>query len=352
MDFTFSEEQRMMAGALRTLLDDICAPGALRRVFEAGDATAGEERWQRLSELGLFGVLAPEARGGMGLADADFVLLAEEAGRAALPEPLAEQAGVAVPALSEALLAATPLAQVLERAARGSARIAVSHPLCPYVNVPPAVTHWLVCQGDAVSLYEAAEVATVPQASIDAGRRLVRPDLPRAGGERLAAGEAARALSARIANRAALYTAAQCLGVAERLIQLAVAYAAARSQFGKPIGTYQAIKHHLASAQVRLEFARPVVYAAVARVTELEAQAKAALSHAKLAAGDAADLAARTAMQVHGAMGYSWEVDLHFYMKRAWALAGTWGDRNFHARRVQSLVCGGAFALGPEETFT
>jgi len=352
VDFTFSDEQRMMAGALRTLLDDICAPAALRRVFEGQDGAAAEGRWQRLGELGLFGVLAPESRGGMGLGDADFVLLAEEAGRAALPEPLAEQAGVAVPALSEAVSAGAPLAEILGRAAEGSARIAVAHPLCPYANVPPAPTYWLVCQGDTVSLYEAAAVAAVPEASIDAGRRLVRPDLPHAGGERLAAGEAGRALSARIANRAALYTAAQCLGLAERLIQLAVAYAVARSQFGKPIGAYQAIKHHLASAQVRLEFARPVVHAAVARLTELGAQAAAAISHAKLAAGDAADLAARTAMQVHGAMGYSWEVDLHFYMKRAWALAGTWGDRNFHARRVQSLVCGGALALGPEETFT
>ena len=103
--------------------------------------------------------------------------------------------------------------------------------------------------------------------------------------------------------------------------------------------------------QVKLEFARPVVYAAVAAVAQLDARAHLALSHAKLAAGDAADLAARTAVQVYGAMGYSWEVDLHFYMKRAWALAGAWGDRNFHARRVQSLLCGDAIALGPDDIF-
>ena len=94
-----------------------------------------------------------------------------------------------------------------------------------------------------------------------------------------------------------------------------------------------------------------MVYAAVTRLERLGPHSHAGASHAKLAAAAAADLAAGTAIQVHGAMGYSWEVDLHFYMKRAWALAGSWGDHNFHARRVQSLVCGGALALGPDHTF-
>jgi alkylation response protein AidB-like acyl-CoA dehydrogenase len=93
------------------------------------------------------------------------------------------------------------------------------------------------------------------------------------------------------------------------------------------------------------------VYAAVTRVADLDSRAFAAASHAKLAAGDAAELAARTGIQVHGAMGYSWEVDLHFYMKRAWALAGAWGDRNYHARRVQSLLFDAQLALGPDRTF-
>jgi alkylation response protein AidB-like acyl-CoA dehydrogenase len=130
-----------------------------------------------------------------------------------------------------------------------------------------------------------------------------------------------------------------------------VDYAKARTQFGRAIGSYQAIKHHLATVQVKLEFARPVSYAAVTRVADLDERAFAAVSHARLAAADAAELAARTGVQVHGAMGYSWEVDLHFYMKRAWALAGAWGDRNFHARRVQSLLFEGRLALGPDRTF-
>jgi alkylation response protein AidB-like acyl-CoA dehydrogenase len=147
-----------------------------------------------------------------------------------------------------------------------------------------------------------------------------------------------------------VFSAAQCLGLTERMLTLAADYARERVQFGKPIGSYQAVKHHLASVAVKLEFARPVVYAAVTRLEGIDARTEACASHAKLAAADAAELAARTAIQVHGAMGYSWELDLHFFMKRAWALAGAWGERGFHARRLQALVCS-KLALGPDQTF-
>ena len=349
MDFTFTEEQQMMAGAFRELAADICAPAVLRALFDGHDRAA-EERWGRLAEMGLFGVLATEADGGMGLSDADFVLLAEEAGRAALPEPLADQAGVAVAALRE--LAAVPqVAALLPQLATGAARIAVVHPSNPYAWAPPAVTHWLACDTEAVYLLEAAEVEAVAQPSVDAGRSLLRPAaLPR-GAVPIARDAAASELAERLLNRGALYAGAQALGVAERMLSISVDYARERHQFGKPIGAYQAIKHHLVTVAVRLEFARAVVYAAVAHVGDLGARSLAAVSHAKLAATDAADLAARTAIQVHGAMGYSWEVDLHFYMKRAWALSGAWGDRSFHARCLQTLVCGEAFALGPDQTF-
>jgi alkylation response protein AidB-like acyl-CoA dehydrogenase len=194
-------------------------------------------------------------------------------------------------------------------------------------------------------------VELAAQPSVDAGRNLFRPVALPTGAAALARDAQARELAERLLNRGALYTAAQCLGVAERMLGISVEYAKERHQFGKPIGAYQAIKHHLASVAVKLEFARAVVYAAVAHVGDLGPRSLAAVSHAKLAAAETADLAARTAIQVHGAMGYSWEVDLHFYMKRAWALAGAWGDHSFHARCVQSLVCGGAFALGPDQTF-
>jgi alkylation response protein AidB-like acyl-CoA dehydrogenase len=349
MDFTFSEEQHMMAGAFRELTVDLCTPQALRALFEGRD-TAAEERWNRLAELGLFGVLAPPSSGGLGLAAADFVLLAQEAGRAALPEPLTEQAALAVPALLE--LEAQPAASaLLPELARGSARIAITHPQNRRANVPPGLTHWLLCEPETVTLAHTEEVTAAAAPSVDAGRRLFEPRLRPGAGQVLARGARAQGIGAQLLNRGAVFSAAQCLGVAERMIALAAEYAKERVQFGKPIGSYQAIKHHLASVQVKLEFARPVVYAAVTRAADPDPRAAASASHAKLAAGDAAELAARTAIQVHGAMGYSWEVDLHFYMKRAWALQGAWGDRSFHARRVQSLVCGGTLSLGPDQTF-
>jgi alkylation response protein AidB-like acyl-CoA dehydrogenase len=349
MDFTFTEEQRMMASALRELTADLCAPEKLRALFDGRDS-ASEARWQRLAELGLFAVLAPTGSGGLGLTDVDFVLLAEEAGRAALPEPLTEQAALAVPALAE-LTAGAAAARLMPALASGAARIGVAHPQNPLTHVPPGLTHWLLCTPERVALAEAGEVRALARPSVDAGRRLLEPSLSGSAGATLATGAAAAAVCERVLNRGSVYGAAQCLGLAERMLALAADYAKERVQFGKPIGAYQAVKHHLASVAVKLEFARPVVYAAVTRVADLDARARAAASHAKLAAGDAADLAARTAMQVHGAMGYSWELDLHFFMKRAWALAGAWGDRSFHARRIQALVCDATLALGPDQTF-
>jgi alkylation response protein AidB-like acyl-CoA dehydrogenase len=349
MDFTFSEEQLMMAGALRELTTDLCAPQQLRALFEAGD-TGAEERWRRLADLGLFGVLAPQSEGGMGLAEADFVLLAEECGRSALPEPLTEQAALAVPALSE-LFDQAAAAALLPQLAAGRARIGVVHPQNPLVNVPPGLTHWLLCAPERIALAAADELEAPARASVDAARRLREPRTTARAGGTLATGARAGEVAARLLSRAAVFSAAQCLGLSERMLALTADYAKERVQFGKPIGAYQAVKHHLANVAVKLEFARPVVYAAVTRAGCLDARSQAACSHAKLAAGDAADLAARTAIQVHGAMGYSWELDLHFFMKRAWALNGAWGDRSFHARRLQALVSGEALALGPDQTF-
>jgi alkylation response protein AidB-like acyl-CoA dehydrogenase len=132
-------------------------------------------------------------------------------------------------------------------------------------------------------------------------------------------------------------------------VDLAAAYARERMQFGKPIGANQAVKHLLATCQTKIEFARPVVYAAAAQIGQQDLFSRARISHAKLAALAAADLAARTAIQVHGAMGYSWEVDAHFYLKRTLALTGAWGDEAFHRARFAERVL--AAPLDPGQTF-
>lgn len=356
MDFTFTEEQRMMATAVRELLDDVAAPAVLRAAAGApelneGLAAGGDDpaRWARLVELGLPGMLAPEAAGGMGLADIDFVLVAEEAGRAALPENLVEHAGIAVPLLAAC---AAPLAQEwLARAAAGEVRLAVGHPLNATVLGAAAADALVLFHGDEVHLVEASAVNLVRQPSVDRLRSLATVEWTPAAGTMIASGTDGAALRELAFARGAVVNAAQALGLAERMARIAVDYASTRQQFGKAIGSYQALKHHMADVQVQLEYARPVVYAAAARLAEwaagaatdtvLFARLNAVVSGAKLMAMEAADMAGRKGIQLHGAMGYSWEVDLHFYVKRAWALAGSWGDRCWHQRRLEALVLEG-----------
>jgi alkylation response protein AidB-like acyl-CoA dehydrogenase len=143
-------------------------------------------------------------------------------------------------------------------------------------------------------------------------------------------------------DRGVLGVSAQLLGVAQHLLDVTVAYATEREQFGQPIGGFQAIKHHLTNVLLKLEFARPVVYRAAWTVARGPAADRPVhVSMAKAYAADAAELAAKTAIQVHGAIGYTFEFDLHLWMKRAWALSGQWGDPAWHRRRVREALLDG-----------
>ena len=134
--------------------------------------------------------------------------------------------------------------------------------------------------------------------------------------------------------------AAHLIGLADRMITMAADYAKDRQQFGKPIGSFQAVKHLLANARVKLEFARPATYRAAWSLATAQPTVSHDASMAKAMASDAADLAARVALQVHGAIGYTWECDLHFFMKRTWALSAAWGDAPTHRQLVLSSIRG------------
>lgn len=363
MEFTFTDEQTMAAQALRELLDDVCA-GADLRARDDGAADPRPARWERLVAMGLPGALAPEAAGGMALTATDFVLLAEEAGRAALPEPLVAHAGVAVPMLAELVAAGARdiVAQALEQATAGTICVIVADPLEPYVAGVDFAQRVLAGTGpEQIALCACDELSVSPQASLDPLQPLARVRVPD-GCATLLPGRPAlvRALWRRAQLRATTFAAAELLGLAARMVGIAVNYAGERRQFGRPIGSNQAIKHHLATVQVKIEFARPVVYAAAAMLADADAApveapppalTEARIAQAKLAAGDAADLAARTAIQVHGAIGYSWELDLQFYAKRAWALGVRHGERGALARRVQQLLLDGSIETGPDRLF-
>jgi alkylation response protein AidB-like acyl-CoA dehydrogenase len=347
MDFRFTDEQNLMAETVRGLLADFCQPSDLRRLMQSGDAR-DEKRWSALVELGLAGVLVPEDKGGLGLGGADFVLVAEACGYACLPEPLVENAGVALPLL--AAVAADPRAEaMLERALAGEMTVALKHPMNPFVADADTAGAVLAVRGEELYLCDAADVTLERQESTDPFRRLFsiadRPCITSA----IADVSRIRSHLDAALDRGALFAAAQLVGIAQRAVDLAVAYAKERTQFGKPIGSYQAVKHLLATVQVKIEFARPVVYAAAAQLAQANDFSRARISHAKLAAAEAADLACRTAIQVHGAMGYSWEVDVHFFLKRALALSSWWGDARFHRERVAARAFGQP--LGPDRTF-
>ena len=161
-----------------------------------------------------------------------------------------------------------------------------------------------------------------------------------------ARGEEAKKLQAAALDRGALGCAAQQLGVAQRLVEMTVEYACQRKQFGKPIGSFQAIKHMLANVQVRLEYARPVVYRAAHSVARNSEHRAVDVSMAKSAASETAQTAAKVALQVYGALGYTWEQDLHIWMRRAWSLEAAWGSGAWHRSRVADAILDSDAAAG------
>ena len=309
MEFLLSEDQLTLAEGVREYLAGTHGPEVLRKLDEEGNRNPAI--WQGLVDMGLPGLLVPEEHGGLGLKLLDAAMIATECGRACLAEPLVDTAFVAVP-----WLLANGETDVMTAIANGEEKLSPAH----------KINGWAT-DGDGD-----------PMQSVDPLRKLTT--LPHDASD-----------DPHLLNLGALMSAAQLVGIADAMLEQAVEYAKVRQQFGQPIGAFQAVKHHLASATVALEFAKPVVWRAAQATDDGIDSAPIHVSHAKLAAGDAALQMAETAIQVHGAMGYTYEVDLHFWMKRSWALIGAWGSRAFHMKRVDNAVIGGSHDIGPEHTF-
>jgi alkylation response protein AidB-like acyl-CoA dehydrogenase len=364
MDFAFNEEQAELRQAVRQVFEAECPVAALR-TFAAdvdGRATQSRARWSVVAGLGAPGILVPEAAGGLGLSDIDLVGILEEAGWAALPEPLLETATLAAPTLATLLPASTAaaaLGALLDGAtvAVGGIDAGVSGPTSPTTVAPDGMLHtprvsgaltaslFLLACRDADSGWQlhvvpASSVAVVATPVLDPTRHLSSVTWPLSADTLLAYGLAAEALVQLLADRAAAGSAALLIGLADRMITLAADYAKDRRQFGQPIGSFQAVKHLLANARVKLEFARPATYRAAWSLATAQPTVSHDASMALAMASDAADLAARVALQVHGAIGYTWECDLHFFMKRTWALSRAWGDAPTHRRLVLAQARG------------
>ena len=351
MDFRFGDDPLLFQSTLRDFLAKECAPETVRALWQAGPGSApARALWQKLAALGVPGLLVPEAQGGLGLSEIEGVLLHEEAGRAALPAPLIATSAVAAPLLAE--LGGELALRWLPRIAGGDALLAVGHPTLRFVEDAEAADLLLLAHGDdALHALPRAQAQLTPQPTQDPGRRIASVAFDPSAATRVAQGAAARALLAAALDRGALAAAAQALGACERMLELSVAYSSQRKQFGKPIGSYQAVKHMLADAKVKLEYARPLVMRAAASVAHGAAARAPHVSMAKLAACEAARFAARVALQCHGAIGYTWEQDLHLFMRRAWTQDQSWGRAPFHLARVRAAILDGSLAIGPGATF-
>jgi alkylation response protein AidB-like acyl-CoA dehydrogenase len=349
MHFDFGEDQRLLQQTVRDFLAGECPPERVRAVWEE---PTGRSRalWRRLAEIGLVGAQVPEAHAGMGLCEVDFVLMCEEVGRAGLAEPVVATAAVAAPLLAE--IGSPELAERwLKPIAAGDAIVAVGHAQSAFVADAHVADLLLLPDGDALHAIAPADAVLEAQPASDPARRIQRVRFAPSPATRIAAGGAGRALQARALDRGALACAAQLLGAADRLISMAVAYAKQREQFGVPIGSFQAVKHQLANALVKLEYARPLVYRAAWSVAHGAADRSVHVSMAKLAAGEAGALASRTALQVHGAIGYTWEQDLHIWMRRCASLDPEWGLPGFHRRRLADFALADGAPLGAGNTF-
>jgi len=316
--------------SIAELLADSADSAALRAAWDSVDGRI-PGLWKRLAAVGVLGSTIPEEYGGLGLDARSMLPVLIESGRAALPEPLVETlVGASLIAEAGGALAARWLPVVAD----GNAVIAVG--LGPGELVSGAQWADLFLLRDktgALHAIEAAEVTVHPEPSVDGGLRLGQVEWAPTGDTRLDGADPEAGF-----DLAAVAVAAQLVGLADAMLDLAVRYALQREQFGKVIGSFQAVKHQLADVYVANAFAKPVVARGAWSVATNEPTSWRDASHAKYAASRAAAGSARTALQVHAGIGYTFEHDLHMWMKRTWSLTSLWGDSAWHRGRVADAV--------------
>ncbi|MEU7862595.1 acyl-CoA dehydrogenase family protein [Nonomuraea sp. NPDC049141] len=354
MTFAFTDEQLALAETVRDVLRAHCPPAALR--------SERRPAWEQLAGIGFFGLLLPPDADGLGLRLVDAVAALEETGRACLPGPVVETA-----------VAAPYLLDDIAKLASGSVCVSVLLPGQAYAPDADLADLLVVARADGLHLVSRESVRLASRPGADPCRRLF--DVSFDDSVRLD-----RSYVPAL-RRATVATAAQLIGVARHLLSVTVAHAGVRTQFGAAIGSFQAVKHQLADVAIALDFAAPLVYRAALSVDRPVPEAdrpvadRAAswgdravpgagrgassagrsvrgagrpvptvdrdVSAAKAAAGETAALAARVALQVHGAIGYTEELDLRFWLARAWSLSAAYGGSAVHRARVRTSVIGG-----------
>ncbi|MGW0873736.1 acyl-CoA dehydrogenase family protein [Streptomyces sp. NPDC002740] len=302
MNFLLDSEQRAFARSLDAMLSAAGTPAVIRD-WSRGERASGLALWSRIAEAGVFALAVPQAYEGLGPRPVDLAVAFVELGRHAVPGPLVET--VAAAAL---LRDPGPAKRFLPALAAGES-LATLAPGGSYALDGDAATIRLATAADGLRL---APGHGPVRPSLDPARRLTRL-LP--GGELLTPDPPVE----HALRWARLATAAQALGVGLALLERTVAYVGQRVQFGVPVGSFQAVKHRLADARIALEFARPLVLGAAVTMSPADVAA------AKVSACEAAYTTARTALQLHGAIGYTAEYDLSLWLTKARALRTAWG---------------------------
>jgi alkylation response protein AidB-like acyl-CoA dehydrogenase len=377
MDIGFSEEQEILRDTARKFLDSQCDTRFVRRMMATETAIA-PEFWGQLAENGWLGITYNEDDGGAGLGLVDLVVLMEEMGRAVMPGPFPATVLLGGAAIAEAGSAAQRQ-EWLPRIASGDAKatLAWTEPNARWdaaaitagaresgggftlsgskMFVPDAHLADVLAVAartrdgstmeDGVSLFlvprETAGVEVRLLSSIDETRKTCEVRLDNAALPATALlGELHQGWAplARVVDKAAVALSAEMCGAAQRVLDITVDYAKMRTTFGKPIGSYQGVKHKCADMLIEIENAKSLTYYAAWAVDEGEADAAMAVSMAKAAASDAGRKVCAAGIQLHGGIGMTWEHDLHLYLKRAKADEVALGDATWHRERIARLL--------------
>ena len=337
MNFGFDDEQQEIKRTAREFLSARFPPDKVRELAEA--ESYDDALWEEIRELGWPGIAIPEEHGGQGLGMVELAILSEELGFACAPSPFLSNAAAGL------VLLEAGSDEQRERWLPGIASgetIGASEAtqdggtLVPDAQVASVL---LLAEGDGAKVVEADAADIEPLELIDATRRYAR--VSASGGESLS-GDVAPGV-----DRVMVAVAAELTGIAQRAMEMAVQYAKEREQFGRPIGSYQAVSHQCARMLYDTEEARSLTYyAAWAADAEPETLPLAA-SMAKARASDAAWSVAAASLQVHGGIGFTWEHDLQFWLKRARVDGELYGTARQHRDRVAELAGLGEGAGSP-----
>ncbi|HEV7678876.1 MAG TPA: acyl-CoA dehydrogenase family protein [Candidatus Dormibacteraeota bacterium] len=376
MDFGFSEEQDLLRGQARDFLDKQSAPSAVRTLM-ASESGHDPALWSRMADLGWTAIPFPEQHGGLGLGMVDLTVVLEEMGRHVTPSPLLSSVGLAgmtllqggseeqqagwLPGLCDGSVIGT--VAMVEQSGRWDAR-GVQMPASRkgdsyllrgeklYVT-DAHLADWMIVavrtaaeeSGDGVTLLlvdtSSPGVSVRPVKSMDQTRRMatVSFDDVEVPADRVVGGEGRGwSVLRRGLDRTLVAISAELCGVAQRAMEMSVEYAKTRQQFGRPIGSYQAVSHKCADMLVQVESAKSLTYYAAWAVDEDVPEAPLAAAMAKAYASDAARSVTANAIQVHGGIGFTWEHDMHLYFKRAKWGETMLGDAVFHRERVAQAL--------------